>query len=104
MISQDDLDIVSEFLIRFYYQEPDYFEATIRALQSLKDRHQYKWELATVFRRVLESPLPEDTLRDLVLFSANRFVQNHEDAKAILKRIYYDNVLYTAVNFDDLKN
>jgi hypothetical protein len=104
MVIQDDLDIVSEFLIRFYHQEPNYYEATIRALEILSDRHQYKWELAKAFRNILDGPLTEGILKELVLLSANRFVQNDEDAKIVLKRIYDDNVLYTAVNFDELND
>jgi len=102
--TDDNLAIVSEFLIRFYHQEPNYIEATIRALEVLRDRHEYKWELATAFRDILENSLPEGTLRDIVLFSTNRFVQNDEDAKKILKIIYEDNILHTAVNFDDLRD
>jgi hypothetical protein len=99
-----DLDIVSEFLIRFYHQEPDYLEATIRALKVLQDRHQYKWELATAFRSILESSLPTGTLKELVLLSANRYVQSDEEAREVLERIYQDNIFYAVVNFDELRD
>ena len=97
----DDLSIVSEFLIRFYHQQPDYLEATIRALRELKGRNRYKWQLASAFVNILKNPTPEDSLKELVLYSANRFVQNDEEAKEVLTKIYDDNVLNTALYFDD---
>lgn len=99
---QDDLDIVSEFLIRFYHEEPDYIEATIRALNVLRGRDKYKWELANSFRNILEKSLPPETLKEVVLFSANRYVRNDEEAREVLEKIYQDNVLDAALNFDEL--
>ncbi len=104
MLEQNDLDIVNEFLIRFYHQEPDYFKATIRALEVLSSYPKYKWELAKAFQKVLEFSFPEDTLKNCALLSANRFVQNDDEAKAILTQIYDDNILYTAIDFDDLQD
>lgn len=97
----DDLSIVSEFLIRFYHQEPDYLEATTRALKVLRGRDRYKWELATSFTNILENSLTKDSLKELVLFSANRYVQSDEEAREVLKRIYQDNVLDAALYFDE---
>lgn len=100
----NDLEIVSEFLIRFYHQEPNYLDATIRALQVLRERYQYNWELANAFRNILENTLPTDTLKQLVLLSANRYVQNDLEAKEVLKKIYDDNVLDTAINLDEFRD
>ncbi len=100
----NDIEIVSEFLIRFYHQEPNYLDATIRALEVLIDRHEYKWELATAFTNILDAILPNNTLKELVLFSANRYVQNDQEAKELLKAIYDDNILDTAINFDELRD
>jgi len=97
----DDLSIVSKFLIRFYHQEPDYLAATTRALKVLRGRDRYRWELATSFTNILENPLPEDTLKELVLFGANRLVRSDEEAKEVLKRIYQDNILDMALFFDE---
>lgn len=100
----NDLEIVSEFLIRFYHQEPNYLDATIRALQVLKDRYQYNWELANAFRNILETKLPTGTLKELVLFSANRYVQNDEEAKEVMKKIYDDNIFDAAINLDEFND
>lgn len=102
--NSDDLNIISEFLMRFYHQEPDYFKATIRALEILENRYQYKWELSNAFRKIFESSLPVGLLKELVLLSANRYVETDEDAREMLQRIYDDNVLYAAVNFDEFRD
>lgn len=99
--NNSDIEIVSEFLIRFYHQEADYLSATIRALEVLRERHQYKWELATAFRNILQSSSPNGTLKQLVLLSANRYVESDEEAKEVLQKIYDDNILDATVNFEE---
>lgn len=96
-----DLIMVSEFLTRFYHQEPDYLEATLKALNILKGLDKYKWELANSFTSIFENEHPPDTLKNIVLFRANRYVQSDEDAKEVLKRIFKDNVLDMALFFDE---
>lgn len=102
--NNNNLAIVSEFLIRFYHQEPNYLDATIRALQVLRGHYRYEWELATAFRNILEITSSTDTLKELMLHSANRYVQNDQEAKELLKKIYDDNILDTAINFDEFSD
>lgn len=100
----NDLEVVSDFLIRFYREEPDYVKATLRSLKTLRGQDEYKYKLANSFSRILEHPFPKGVLRDLVVLSTSRSVHNNKEAKEVLNRIYQDNILDMAIYFDDPRN
>ena len=101
---QDPLQIVGDFLIRFYHEEPDDTKASIKALKAMIGLFDYEWEVASAFRELLEMALPSGTLRDMVRIKANRYARSDEEAREFLEFTYKDNVLDTAINFSELSD
>ncbi|MBD2769035.1 SUKH-3 domain-containing protein [Hymenobacter sp. BT664] len=64
--------IVGDFLIRFYHEEPDDTKASTKALRAITGMFDYEWEVASTFKELLEMTLPVNTLRDMVRVKANR--------------------------------
>lgn len=90
-ISQEDaLEIVSTFLARFYHEETNYALASTRALRTFKDNEHYELQVASAFRRILESPLADDVLFQLVREDANRAIFDSKKARAFLEEVFED--------------
>ena len=104
IINTKSLEIVGDFLIRFYHEEPNETKAATKALNAMTGFFDYEWEIASAFRHILKIQLAENTLRDIVRNKANRYAQNDEDARVFLEQVYEDNDLDNAINFDDLKD
>ena len=103
-IINKSLEIVGDFLIRFYHEEPNEIKAATKAVNAMTDLFDYEWEVANAFRHTLKTQLVEHTLRDIVRNKANRYAQNDEDAKVFLQQVYEDNDFDNAINFEDLKD
>jgi hypothetical protein len=101
---QDPLQIVGDFLIRFYHEEPDDTKASTKALKAMTGLFEYEWEVASAFKELLEMALPSGTLRDMVRIKANRYARSDEEAREFLEFTYKDNDLDTAVNFKELSD
>jgi hypothetical protein len=101
---QDPLQIVGDFLIRFYHEEPDDTKASMKALKAMIGLFDYEWEVASAFKELLEMALPSGTLRDMVRIKANRHARSDEEAREFLEFTYKDNDLDMAVNFKDLSD
>jgi len=101
---QDPLQIVGDFLIRFYHEEPDDTKASIKALKAMIGLFDYEWEVASAFQELLEMALPSGTLRDMVRLKANRYARSDEEAREFLEFTYKDNDLDTAINFKELSD
>ncbi|MDM9583742.1 hypothetical protein [Nostoc sp. GT001] len=102
--NKDYLEVIGDFLIRFYHEEPDDLQASIKAVETMTSLFDYEWEVATAFRNLLEMELPPGQIRDLVRLKANRYAQNDDDAREFLKEIYQSNDLENAINFKDYED
>lgn len=75
------LEIVGDFLIRFYHEEPNEDKAAIKALTAMTGLFDYEWEIASAFKHILKIQLAENILRDIVRNKVNRHAQNDEDVE-----------------------
>ena len=87
-IKDNSLETVGDFLSLFYYEEPDDINASIEVLTDLIHRLDYRYDLIVAFKKLLTSSLPERTLTELVKLRANRYVENDEEAKEFLQRVW----------------
>jgi hypothetical protein len=101
---QDPLQIVGDFLSRFYHEEPNDTKASTKALKAMTGLFDYEWEVASAFKELLEMALPSGTLRDMVRSKANRHARSDEEAREFLESTYKDNDLDMAVNFKELSD
>lgn len=102
--SKAPLEIVGDFLSRFYHEEPDDTKAATKAINAMTGLFDYEWEVASAFKEIIEMPLPPGTLRDIVRFNANRYAQNDEDAREFLEITYQENNFDNAINFNELRD
>jgi hypothetical protein len=101
---KDPLEIVGDFLIRFYHEEPDDTKASTKAIKAMTGLFEYEWEVASAFKELLEMALPVGILRDMVRIKANRYAGSDEEAREFLEFTYKDNDLDKAVNFNELSD
>jgi hypothetical protein len=100
----DNLEIVGDFLIRFYHEEPDDVRASTKAIQAMTGNHQAQWQLRAALVFLLGERYPVGMLRDIVRLKANRHAQNEGDARAFLERTFQNLGLDAAINFDDYES
>lgn len=101
---QDPLQIVSDFLIRFYHEEPDDIRAATKAIKAMTGLFDYEWKVASAFKELLEMALPSGTLRNMIRIKANRYTRSDKDAREFVEFTYKNNDLDLAVNFKDLSD
>jgi hypothetical protein len=102
--NKSNLDIVGDFLIRFYHEEPCETKAAIKAISSMKGLFNYELEISNAFREIFEESFESNTLKNLVKQKANRYVKDDEEAKKFLIRVFQDANLENAIDFDELKD
>lgn len=102
--NSNHLEIVGDFLIRFYHEEPNDIQASTKAVTALTGLFDDEWKVATALKNLLEMDLPPGTLRDLVRFKANRHALDDDDARQFLERVYQNNDFENAINFEDYED
>jgi len=100
---EDCLQIVGDFLIRFYHEEPDDTKAATQAIKAMTGLFDYEWEVASAFSKLLEMSFPPNTLRDIVRLKANRYAHSDEDAREFLELTYKENNFDDAINLNELR-
>lgn len=92
------LEVVGDYLIRFYHEEPDELAAATRSLHESIGHYTYAWNYACAFKLLLENSLPDGTLTELVRERANRYAKDDSEAREFLERVYKDNDMHAAVD------
>ena len=100
---KSNLDIIGDFLIRFYHEEPCDTKAAIRAISSMRGLFSYEWEVAEAFRSVFETTFESNVLQNIVKQKANRYARDDQEARNFLIKVYQDTNLENAIDFDELK-
>jgi hypothetical protein len=96
--TEKSLQIVGDYLVRFYHQEPDDTRASIKAIEAMIGHFEYEWQVSTAFKSVLESPFPTDVIRDFVRNRANRYARNDVEARNFLVKTFKENDLDKAID------
>lgn len=100
--TEKSLQIVGDYLIRFYHEEPDDIRASMKAIKAMTGHFEYEWEMSTAFKRMLETPFPPDVIRDFVRSRANRYARNDMEAQNFLAMIFKENDLDKAIDLEGL--
>jgi len=95
------IEVVSEFLSRFYHEEPNDLLAATNAMKAMKGMFDYEWAIATAFKDLLQNPQPPNTLKNIVKEWANRHARNDEEALNFLLEVYDNTTLEAAIHLDE---
>lgn len=98
---QNAIKVVSDYLVRFYHEEPNDVRASSKAIKSLGGMFNSEWAVSDSFSVVLNSELPPNLLRDIVRDKANRYARDDSEAKSFLKTIYFENSLDCAIEVEE---
>lgn len=98
---RDSVEIVGDYLARFYHEEPSDVVASTKAVKSLTGMFDSEREISNAFLIILSAQLPNNLLKEIIQNKANRYVRNDDEARTFLEKIYYENSLDCVIDTDD---
>ena len=103
MMEDENLKIISDFLVIFYYEEPSDDVAATNALYyyGVDSRDEERTKVANTFKSILKSTYPDGTFLDIVRKCANRHAQDEKQAIGFIKKVYLDNAFDVFNDIDD---
>ncbi len=97
---KESLHLVVQYLLNFYHDEPDDIAAAKHAVWANVDNRREVWRLSRAFIDLFSTPLPDETLQNIVVGVAKRDVWSDDEAMMFLRKIYEESCLNDVAGFD----